>query len=338
MPADNPIFLIAGPIHEEFFLLPDHKTHNGLLGGPALYAAAGAKVWNPESIGLISRVGSNFTAEHLQTIHQAGLGIAGIRLLPESSPTRGFHYYESWEKHIDWDPAKQYAKADIPLPQELMEYQPPSLTEGSIGLLPDYAIRRDDIPVAYHQARAAYIAPCHYQSQVTLSVTLRQSGVGTILLSPPGGLLLPSFRRQIQDILHGIDILFVRTDGARAFVDSPRVQVDELAEHLASRGPKIILLQEGFRGMYTYDANSRRILFTPFYPADIKNPLAIGDSFCGGFLTAWRKTYDPAESTLVGCISASLAMEGLGGLYALQRNPSLAEARLTSLRRSTARQ
>jgi hypothetical protein len=334
MTSDWPVLVFAGPVQMEYFLLPDGKAYAGLLGGTALYAAAGARPWTQEGIGLIARVGGNFNPRVLEDIRRRGLDGSGIRIHPDLPPSIGFHYYESWEKHIDWDPVKYYAKHNLPCPQELLRYVPPSQSENSIHPFPETAVRSDDIPAQYLQARAACITPCHYQSQVTLSVSLRQSGVGTILLSPPESLLLPSFRGQIREVLHGIDILFVRGAPARAFVGDRYPDEPAVCEHLAQWGPKIVLLQKEFQGIYAYDSESCKGHFVPFYPTAVKNPHTIGGSFCGGFLAAWRKTFDLVESTLVGCISASLAVEGLGALHALERNPGLAEARLTSLRRS----
>lgn len=334
MTSDIPVFVFAGPIRMEYFLLPNGKAYSNLLGGPALYAAAGAKPWTQDGIGLIARVGENFTGRTIQEISRMGLDCSGIRILSDHAPSIGFHYYEEWEKHIDWDPVKFFTKHNLACPQELLNYTPPSQAENSLHSFPGIAIRRDDIPAQYNQTRAVYITPCHFQSQVTLSVSLRQSGVGTILLSPPEGLLLPSFRLQIREILHGIDVLFVREAPVRAFVGDTYPDEVRISEYLSQWGPKIVLLQKDFQGIHAYDSESRKGYFVPFYPTEMKNPLAIGDSFCGGFLAEWRKTYDLLESTLVGCISASLAAEGVGALYALQRNPGLAAARLTSLRRS----
>jgi sugar/nucleoside kinase (ribokinase family) len=337
MTSDAPVFVFAGPIRMEYFLLPNGKAYSNLLGGPALYAAAGAKPWTRDGIGLIARVGANVTGQTIQEITRLGLDGSGIRLFPAQPPSIGFHYYEAWEKHIDWNPVKYFTKYNLACPLELLDYTPPSQSENSISPFPEIAIRRDDIPAQYHQARAVYITPCHYQSQVTLSVSFRQEGVGTIFLSPPEGLLLPSFRLQVRELLHGIDILFAREEPIRAFVGDKYPDEISISEYLSQSGPKIVILQKGFQGIHAYDSESHKGYFVPFYPTDMKNPLAIGDSFCGGFLAEWRKTYDLVESTLAGCISASLAVEGLGVLYSLQRNPGLAEARLTSLRRSLAK-
>jgi sugar/nucleoside kinase (ribokinase family) len=135
-------------------------------------------------------------------------------------------------------------------------------------------------------------------------------------------------------LLHGIDIFFAHDEELRKLFSIENQDTREISEFLARLGPKIILLQKEVQGVSVYDSDSKRMQFFPFYPVEIINPIGIGDSFCGGFLAAWQQSYDPVESALRGCISASLAMEGLGGLYALDRNPDLAEARLFSLRRS----
>jgi sugar/nucleoside kinase (ribokinase family) len=334
MPSRIPFLIIAGPLRMEYFLLPNGDAHSPVLGGPALYAAAGARQWASDGIGLVSRVGRNFSEQSILDIQHKGLDTSGIRIFPAHPPALGFHYYETWEKHIDWDPAKYFAKKNLPCPEELLNYSPPSLSESLLQHYPDTAIRSEDIPAEYFEARAAYIAPCHYQSQITLSVSLRQNGVRTILLSPPEGLLLPSFRSQIREILHGIDILFVREKSLQAFIGDGERDPLKISEYIAHWGPKIVILQNDFQGIHIYDSESGKGYFIPFYPVEMKNPVSIGDSFCGGFLAVWQKTFDLVESTLVGCIAASLSMEGLGALYALERNPGLAQARLTSLRRS----
>ncbi|MBN2085020.1 MAG: carbohydrate kinase family protein [Anaerolineales bacterium] len=334
MTAEIPTLLFVGPLRMEYFLLPDGKSHPRIPGGPALYAAAGARPWTRDSIGLVSRVGKNFSPQTVQEIRSAGIGTAGIRLLPDSSPSLGFHYYETWEKHIDWDPVKYYIKYNRTCPDELLEYSPPSLSENAAHPLPETAVRAEDIPAEYHQACAAYIAPCHYQSQITLSVALRRFGVGTLVLSPPDGMLLPSFRPQMREVLHGVDILFTRESSLQTFFSRMDADAGALSERIARWGPKIVLLQRGNSGIHVYDSETRSHNFIPFYPVEMRNPLAIGDSFCGGFLATWRAAFNPVESALAGCISASLAMEGPGGLYALERNPGLAGARLASLRRS----
>jgi sugar/nucleoside kinase (ribokinase family) len=333
-PNSVPELIIAGPLRMEYALTPEGKEYSRLLGGPCLYAGTGAKIWTPDSPGLIARVGNNFPAEALEAIRTKGLDTRGVRVMSHPESTAGFYCYDQWDQCIDWDPVKYYARRNLPCPPELLDYVPPSIGESQTSSFPDIAIRREDIPDPYLQARLAYIAPCHYLSQITLSVALRQSGVGTICLAPSKGMYVPSSLQPVAQLLHGIDIFFAEEENLRKLFPTETGDEREISEFIARMGPKIVLLQKELQGVSVYDSESKRLHFSPFYPVEIKNPIGVGDSFCGGFLAAWRHTYDPVESALHGCISASLAMEGMGGLFALDRNPALAEARLFSLRRS----
>jgi sugar/nucleoside kinase (ribokinase family) len=335
-PVPNPIpeMIFAGPLRTEYFLTPDGKQYSRILGGPCAYAGAGARIWTSKPLGLIARVGENFPTTFLDSIRAKGLDISGVRVIPHRQPTDGFYYFEEWDQCIDWDPVKYYARRSIPCPPELLEYSPPSIGESQTSLFPDIALRSDDIPESYRQARAAYIAPCHYLSQITLSVTMRQNGVGTICLSPSKGMYLPSNMPYIRNLLHGIDIFFAQEEYLQELFQPKIRDPREISEKIAGLGPKIVLIQKDLQGVTVYDADSKKLRFVPFYPSEIKNPVGVGDSFCGGFLASWRDSYDPMESALYGCISASLAVEGVGGLYSLDRNPGLADARLSSLRRS----
>jgi ribokinase len=62
------------------------------------------------------------------------------------------------------------------------------------------------------------------------------------------------------------------------------------------------------------------------------DPTGAGDSFCGGFLAGYKKTYDPLQAALYGNVSASLKVEGSGAFYPLDVLPGLAEARLHALK------
>jgi sugar/nucleoside kinase (ribokinase family) len=108
----------------------------------------------------------------------------------------------------------------------------------------------------------------------------------------------------------------------------------EMAEALSAYGCEIIVIKCGERGQLLYDAATRSRWEIPPYPARFSNPIGAGDSFCGGFLAGYRRTFDPLEAVLYGNIAASLVVEGDLATYALDALPGLHLARLEALRQS----
>ena len=63
-----------------------------------------------------------------------------------------------------------------------------------------------------------------------------------------------------------------------------------------------------------YDVKGKHKWEVPAYSARMTDPTGAGDSFCGGFLAGYKKTYDPLQAALYGNVSASLKIEGSGAL------------------------
>ena len=104
-----------------------------------------------------------------------------------------------------------------------------------------------------------------------------------------------------------------------------------MAEALGSFGCEFIIVKRGARGQMLYDSISKKRWEIPAYPAHLADPTGAGDSFCGGFLAGYQKTYDPLRAVLYGSVSASMTIEGSGAFHALDALPGLAQARLDSL-------
>ncbi|MGZ6347424.1 MAG: carbohydrate kinase family protein, partial [Anaerolineales bacterium] len=103
------------------------------------------------------------------------------------------------------------------------------------------------------------------------------------------------------------------------------------AEALGDYGCEFIVVKRGARGQMLYDSVSKKKWEIPAYPARVVDVTGAGDSFCGGFLAGYQKSYDPLRAVLYGSVSASLTIEGTGALHVLETLPGLAQARLDSL-------
>lgn len=330
MSSEDIQYLFIGGLREDYFITHTDDVYLGVLGGNAIYAAAGAKIWSP-SIGIVSRVGSNFPIKWLEQIRDAGINVGAVQMLNQVLDTRTFYAYISEEERVDTNPASHFLRINHPLPKFLLDYQSSTEDMDDKQNFSPLAIRPDDVP-ALDSIRAAHIAPTHYISHTVLSFRLRELHIGLISLDPSERYMNHNFQDELHLIVHDLDIFLPSENEARSYFLPQDIDVWEMAETFGSMGCKIVVIKSGTKGQYLWDNVSRKRWHIPAYPANVKDVTGAGDSYCGGFLVGMDMTQDPLEAALHGSVSASITVEGIGPLYSIETYPGLAEARLESLR------
>ena len=197
----------------EYFLTPDGKQYSHLLGGPCLYAGAGAKIWTVRSAGVDCQSRRKFSRRswHLRSAPKGWISAACGSFHIANRP-RDFIVTTNGINASTGIRSNSMRAGIFPVRPNCWITPRHRSARAKLYPFPEIAIRSEDIPNAYRQARAAYIAPCHYLSQITLSVALRQFGLGTICLAPSKGMYLPTNLPSIGQLLHGIDIFFAREE------------------------------------------------------------------------------------------------------------------------------
>ncbi len=89
MLEDRVDFAVVGGLREDYFITPSGEAHLREIGGNAVYAAVGARLWSGH-VGLLSRVGSNYPVEWLGVIGAQGIDTRGVTVVPEPLDTRTF--------------------------------------------------------------------------------------------------------------------------------------------------------------------------------------------------------------------------------------------------------
>ncbi|MEE9216501.1 MAG: carbohydrate kinase family protein [Anaerolineales bacterium] len=324
-------YLIIGGLREDYCITHDGQARSGVLGGNAVYAATGAALWS-DSVGLLGRVGSNFPTEWIEQIAESGLDTTGIKVLSDPHDTRTFYAYLSLEERVDTDPNLHYQRAGIPVPKALADYV--SSTEGqrSKDRFGPLALRPEDLPSASGMAAAAHLAPGDYLTHSIVPARLRELGVGTVMVDPSARYMEPEFRKELPDLLKGLAAFLPSESEATSYFQPRPPDLWEMAESLSELGCPIVGIKRGGAGVYLWDQVSRRRLHIPAYPSRVVDVTGAGDAFCGGFLVGLNETDDVLEAGLRGSVSASLAIEGAGALYAMGAAPGLPQARLEALR------
>jgi hypothetical protein len=154
MPVDSVEYVIVGGLREDYFITPTGQAHWGRLGGNALYAAVGARLWS-ENVGLVARVGSNFPAGWLDIIAGRGIDTGGIVVRPEPLDTRTFYAYRTLEQRDDTEPAAHFARLGLPLPAALEGYANSTEGQADPQHFSPLAVRPDEFAPGYLGARVS---------------------------------------------------------------------------------------------------------------------------------------------------------------------------------------
>jgi sugar/nucleoside kinase (ribokinase family) len=324
-------YVTLGGLRQDYCITHDGQVYLGVIGGNAIYSAVGAKLWS-ESVGLVSRVGSDFPAEWLDELLRAGFNIDGITQLSEPINTCTFYAYLSPEVRIDTNPASHFLRINHPLPKALIDYR--SSTEGQDNRdeFTPLAIRPNDLPIHLNTALGAHLAPAEYLTHTTIPFQLRELGVPIVTLDPSERYMNPSFKEELPIVISGLDAFLPSESEARAFFRSPEMDLFQMAKVFSEWGCRWVVIKRGARGQFLWDNDAKQGWQIPAYPARVKDVTGAGDAFCGGFLVGLEETKDAIEATLRGNISASLTIEGSEALFALEALPGLKEERLNTLR------
>jgi len=333
MPDTTLRLVVAGQLKRDFALIPGGRALVDVPGGNVIYASAGYGVWEPaENMGIIARVGEDYPREWLVEFKRRGFDIRGIRVLPEAVDLRSFYVYTDLYTRVNEDPAMHFTRLQQPFPKALLNYARPRNTYDSRSQLTQTSIRQSDIPEDYLDATAAHLCPIDYLTHTLLPAVLRQNGFSTVTLDPSAGTMTPTFWDDMPAVISGLTAFLPNEEEIRNLFHGRSTDLWQMMENLTDYGCEIVVVKRGESGQYLYDRATKTHWEISAYPAKVVDPTGAGDSFCGGFLAGYRRTYDPLQAVLYGSISASLTIEGSGAFYALDALPGLAQARLEALK------
>jgi hypothetical protein len=335
----EPTFILAGHLHRDYLLPPLDGPLMDVPGGNLLYAAAGLGVWSragtgtttESSVGLLTRVGEDYPRDWLRSFEKRGWDTHGIHITAEALDLRYFQAILENQTVQRSNPVAHFARLGLPFPKSLLGYQPPTEPDDDIKSSNPASPRPSDIPSDYLNAHAVHLCPMDYSTICRLTSAFRQASVTTLTLDPSAGYMSVKTLKEVRILLGGLTAFLPSEEELRALFWGQTDDLWQMAEALGEYGCEFIVIKRGAHGQMLYDSVSKKKCEIPAYPARLTNITGAGDSFCGGFLAGYQKTYNPLQGVLCGNISASLTIEGNGAFHALETLPGLAQARLDSL-------
>ncbi len=330
-------YAIVGGLRDDYFITPDGQTHLHQLGGNALYAAVGARLWarSPdERVGLIARVGANFPPAWLENITHHGMDVAGVIVQPEDLDTRTFYAYRSLEERDDTNPAGHFQRLGQPLPPALAGYATSTEGQEDRDHFSPLGVRPEEVAPHYLDARGFHLAPYDFSVHAAMPGLVRRRPGRVLTCDPSIRYMQPRHAQAAGDIIRQLDAFLPSEMETRAFFGGALDDLWQAAEAFGALGARCVVLKLGSRGQFVYETATRRRWHVPAYPGRVVNVTGAGDAYCGGFLVGLTETHDPLEAALRGCVSASLVVEGTGALYALRYPPEQLQARLAEVRQA----
>ncbi len=294
------------------------------LGGNALYAAAGARLWlAPERIGVVTRVGTGCPFDPREHLARAGTGQVAVaetgrdqlvewilyeedgsrRSLPRNRTLRGgggegTGAAADYLAHLE---AQSPSVSDVP---------PEWLPAGAIHLAAQVLARHEET-LGTLASRADFVSvdPSPHYSAGRSMASLAHS-------LAPATALLPSER----EVAH-----LTGDDGWEG-----------LAERLAAAGFPEVVVKRAATGSILCERGGRPVR-VPARPVEVRDPTGAGDAFCGAYAACRLQDLPPPEAAQRATVAASMVIECEGADAALALAPETARRRLEGENRSRSR-
>ncbi|MBP7196160.1 MAG: hypothetical protein KBA05_01960 [Anaerolineaceae bacterium] len=325
-----PEAVLIGRLRREYILPAASPARVDGLGGNLAYAAAAFASWGGKA-GLVARVNSEFPLEWLLPLRELGFLTDGVHPVEEPLDLRRFVAYgETNQAYLD-NPVTHFAERQLSFPKELLGYQPRHEYCSKTDYESD-SFRVTDMPRLFLEAKFAHVCPIDFISHKILPSVLKAGMIQCLTMRACSCYMDPIFWEEIRGLIADLTVFMMTETQALKLFQGRRVDLWEIAEHLAGYGPEVVLVQtkEGATRLFDRMGHKRWIL--PAYSVRVSDPTGMNDAFDGGFLAGFKKTRDPLEAALHGGISAAIAGEGSGPYFILDCLPGLKEMRLQVLR------
>lgn len=277
----------------------DGETAGRQLGGNALYAAAGARLWGVRA-GIVALRGTGLPEGSDDLLRALEIDAEGLVPVDVPAPVAEFFYRPDGSRmQRRWSPAGGGVAVPF-LPRDTGE---------AIRRLPLLA---EHIPPRYREAHGVHLAPIHYHAQRALAETL--FGMRVLTLDPYPHEMAERSDDDLRAVLRVVTAFLPSREEVSARF--PGLPPDDVAEALHLLGALITVIKQGREGCLVYHHPRGVRYAVPAVPVTAKDPTGAGDAFCGGFLAGFLEEQDILHAALCGAVAASFVVEdfGFGGV------------------------
>jgi len=285
---------MVGHIINETIQYPDREI-SPVLGSPSAYSSVVASRLGIRT-ALVTKIGKDWPEELLAILKDAGVDMRGVKVGDKS--TRNLLIYDkSGDKRVRY-----------------LEKAP--------------SISISDIPKEYLKAKIIYICPMDYEVPLETIRELRNLGkILAVDLMGYGGATSSTHpdkeeqrsHRTLKELISYFHIVRASIEDCQYFFGAKEGMEEDIAHLFTEWGADLGVITLGEEGAIIASKDKRFSI--PAFPAKVKDCTGAGDSYSAGFLVEYIRTKDPYQSALFAAATASLVIEGSGGVL-LERMPT----------------
>ncbi|MDH7563763.1 MAG: PfkB family carbohydrate kinase [Candidatus Bathyarchaeota archaeon] len=291
---------VVGHLAIDSIMLPSRQTPFVVLGGSATYVSLVARRLDA-SVAAISKVGRDFPDAYRWWLEQERIDLSGVSKQDDAQTTR-------FELEYNKDLTQRVLRLKSRSPPITVDDLPPNLRARIIHVAPIAGeITYENVEVLKKRAEVLSLDP--------QGLVRSFSENGTVDVAA-----LPDKR-----ILSLIDIYKSSLNEVLAVTGMPDMEAAVKAIH--DRGASIVIVTLGAEGAAISVENA--IHRVPAYkPEKLIDPTGAGDTFIGAFLAEYSRGEDCSWCSYVGSAAASLATEGIGPTFPIDKDEIYRRTRL----------
>ena len=323
--------LICGLLAKETIINLKQEMFIDKIGGNLLYTAYSYNLWR-QGVGLVSKVGENFSEESIQAIDSNHFNTLGIKRLPLDLDMRAFYIQISEEDFKTDNPQKYFAELGMPFPKNLLGYEHEVVKLDNRKSGTNLSLRPEDVPQEFTTSQFVYFCPQDFFTHSLVPPLFRTNVSSSIFINPPDSYMHSSFYFDIPPLFRGSTaVVTTRKKVEKLFMGRSK-DIWEIAEAIASFGVELVVIDAGKDGQYLVDNPSKKKYHLPAYPVQAIDTVSANDAFGGGFLAGYTLHFDPKLALMMGNVSKSIKIQGSTPDYLLHTMPELAKGRLDCMR------
>lgn len=282
--------LIYGKIIIDDIRLQSGDVVRGVLGGGGPQALFGARLWR-DSVGFLSRSGTDLEAEQVQTLRELGVDLSGWVTFADIPTPRGKMIYDEDEYQIH-----EEERAD----------RRPYQQENWFKLL----AQEVPIPEQYQHPLAVHLITEFYdEPMVEEALRLRQQGA-LISLEPIIEYQTWRNRDEMLTLIKQVDLVSPDWPSASGIAGTQNPK--EVLCYWSKLGPKMVTIRHGQHGSYAWDRTHDLCWHIPAVPVDVVDPTGAGNSYGAGACVGWLKSEEARMAAMYGAVSAHFLVGQVG--------------------------